>query len=99
MTTEEIAGLSEERLRWMLAGLEDTEEGDVMTWRAFSPASLRSLITELLALREVIDLVREEAAKDNAPFGRADSLALARIRTALSMLPARALSHNPEPMK
>lgn len=29
----------------------------------------------------LIDLIREEAAKDNAPFGRADSLALDRIRT------------------
>jgi hypothetical protein len=45
------------------------------------PAWNCSRIEELEAL---VDLIREEAGKDNSPLGRSDSLALDRIRKALA---------------
>jgi len=36
------------------------------------------------AAETLLELIREEAGKSNAPFGRSDSLALDRIRLALS---------------
>ncbi len=34
-------------------------------------------------LKALVDLIREEAAKDNAPLGRSDTVALTRIRAIL----------------
>jgi hypothetical protein len=48
-------------------------------------AALTSLIAERDGLATTLDMIREEAGKSNSPFGRSDSLALDRIRTALSL--------------
>lgn len=36
-------------------------------------------------VRDLLKLVWEEAAKDNSPYGRSDSVALYNIRTALGI--------------
>lgn len=55
---------------------------------ATQPANILSLDEYVRGLEEkatALELVREEAAKDNSPFGRSDSLALDRIRTVLGL--------------
>lgn len=49
------------------------------------PQTVASIVAELLETRAVLALVAEEAGKDNAPLGRSDSFALARIREALGL--------------
>jgi hypothetical protein len=44
-------------------------------------AKTAALIT---SLREALELIEEEAGKDNAPLGRSDSIALNRIRIVLN---------------
>jgi hypothetical protein len=89
-----------ERLQTRLADYQDThedEKGNVWhrptAWAYF--AACRALDAEkasrieaerlLAEARATIDLIREEAGKDNSPLGRSDSLAVERIRAALSI--------------
>lgn len=62
------AGLA---IRTLLASLNVPTDGSQPGGRSADAAAL-------------LDLVREEAFKDNSPFGRSDSLALERIRLALT---------------
>lgn len=61
------------------------KEDDAAFIAAANPATIKAILEDWLALRELLALIREEAAKDNAPLGRSDSLALDRIRTALAL--------------
>lgn len=48
-------------------------------------AALERISAERDEAMALLDLIREEAAKDNAPLGRSDSLALANIRATLRL--------------
>jgi hypothetical protein len=66
----------------IVAELDDAER-ELST---LSPASQADEVTEAEA---ALDLIREEATKDNSPLGRSDSLALANIRKVLAAMQAK----------
>lgn len=59
-------------------------DGDVAWLKAAFEAGRSKPGGEAEAL---LNLIREEASKDNAPFGRSDSMALRRIRSLLGLDP------------
>ena len=48
--------------------------------------------TTKLDAEALLDLIREEASKDNSPLGRSDGYALRRIREALDLDPHTGLA-------
>lgn len=59
-------------------------DGDAAHLVDCDPDTIRSLVSELLALRAAVALMTEEARKDNALLGRSDGLALNRLRVVLA---------------
>ena len=73
---------------WTLTPFEPIGGGHIRErlYTAANPAPILSLIEENKRTKAALELIKEEAAKNNAPYGRSDSLAIDRIRIVLAAL-------------